>query len=55
MARAFIESGSSHVAIVDLNEADSKTAAKDMTEWFGKSNQLKTTSGMLSRSSGSGQ
>jgi hypothetical protein len=36
MARTFVECGSSKVAIIDLNEADAKTAAQDMESWFGK-------------------
>ncbi|ORX35438.1 putative d-arabinitol 2-dehydrogenase [Kockovaella imperatae] len=34
MARTFVESGASSIAIVDLNEADARAAAKDLEEWF---------------------
>lgn len=51
MARTFVESyvhfcslwtvlisrGASAIVLVDLNKADAEAAAKDLTDWFGKS------------------
>jgi len=34
MARTFVESGASSIAIVDLNKADAEAAAKDLADWF---------------------
>jgi hypothetical protein len=34
-ARTFVETGANQVAIIDLNEDDSKRAATEMVDWFG--------------------
>lgn len=39
-ARTFVETGASQVAIIDLNEDDSKRAATEMVDWFGEHRPL---------------
>jgi D-arabinitol 2-dehydrogenase len=37
VARTFVESGASAVALIDLKKEDAESAAKDLVDWFGTS------------------
>lgn len=45
-ARTFVETGANKVAIIDLNEEDSKRAATEMVDWFGTSPARHPTSSL---------